>query len=592
MQKNNPQFKAFERALWSDYPIPSVRYDEMLSADPAAYMATLNHTWKERDWGKFALLAGAIDRNVVIPPKMIGRLGFVLAHTGRFEEALTLLRSRRADMEGDATYWLDVAQANAGTGRLDEAAEAYRRCLQLMASRPDIEEALAEVEVARDLAGRLHQLTEWADFRRLVDLYYEFGAVAAAARVVRYFLARRFRAPPESLEDVLRAVQMALSVLPPDQALPLMRDLRYGYNAGLERRLIRHTQDILAGRMDEAEAITADHICKRDRELRFVAALACLAGGKRRVAIARLGDMAKRYMHDWEVRLVLARATGEELLATTPITYRTDQTPKVFDLIMFNNERELLQVKLAEEDDWVDQFVIVEANRTFTGLEKPFYFEQWKSEFSRYAHKIVHVKVDTFPEWASTTWAREFHQRDMGAIGASGLWGVDDLVMLTDTDEIVDRPAVEGFDGDYAAFLMGTYRYYLNYRHMERNQYTGVAVRAKYLQRFGVSFARNMLRSYRLIQLLDNAGWHFTSVSDAAGVAAKMRSYSHQEYAHMDEAYFERLYDKISRKTFQGWERLPIDESFPTYVQQNQASLAHLIIPLELGGVEQPAPAP
>ena len=90
-----------------------------------------------------------------------------------------------------------------------------------------------------------------------------------------------------------------------------------------------------------------------------------------------------------------------------------------------------------------------------------------------------------------------------------------------------------------------------------------------------------MLRSYRLTQTLDNAGWHFTSIFDTSGVAAKMRSFSHQEYAHMDEAYFERIYEKINRKKIDGWDRVPIDEMFPNYIRENQEDLAQYILPVE-----------
>ena len=580
MQKNSPQFKVFERALWAAYPAPSYRYDQAYWADPAGFLKAMNQSWTDQDWGKFALLGFTYMRNATPGPKLVVRLAFALVLTSRFEAAGVLLRARRAELEHEARYWRDLARADVGVGMFDEAAAALRRSLEI---RPEDKEAtalLAEVDAARDLTARLGQLTDWADFRRLADQLYEFGAVPRAAAVVQHFLARRLT-PPEDIDDLLRAVQMTLSAIPPENVFAVVRDLQYAWGAGPERRLVRDTLDLLTGVTEESEGGASDDICKRDRELRFCMALALLAGGKRRVAMERLGRMSDRFKHDWEARLVLARATGEELLSNFRVTYRTDQTPKVFDLIMFNNERELLQAKLAEEDDWVDTFVIVESNRTFTGLEKPFHFEAWKSEFSRYAHKIVHVKVDSYPDWANTPWAREFYQRDMGAKGASGLWGVDDLVMLTDSDEIVDRRAVEGFDSDYAALLMQTYRYYLNYQLSGPLKYTGVVVRAKYLQRFGVSFARNMLRSYRLTQTLDNAGWHFTSIFDTSGVAAKMRSFSHQEYAHMDEAYFERIYEKINRKKIDGWDRVPIDEMFPNYIRENQQDLAQYILPVE-----------
>ena len=585
MQKNSPQFKAFERSLWSPYPLPSYRHDRAYWADPARFMRELNQAWTMRDWGRFTLMAAAHARNATPEPKLARRLGFALAHTGRYDDVLALLRDRRLGLDDDAAYWRDVAQANAATGRLDDAAEALRRALALNPDDDAGKALQADIEVARDLIERLDQLTEWPDFRRLVDLLYDFEAVARAAAVVQHFLSRRLP-PPDDIDDLLRAVQMTLSAAEPESVYAIVWDLQYVWGEGRERRLVRRTLEVLTGAIDPPDAGDADPIGEGDRDLRFCLALALLAGGRRTEALEQLGLVADHFQQDWESRLVLARVTGEDLLSRFDVSYRADPTPRIFDLVMFNNERDLLKVKLSEEYDWVDTFVIVESNQTFTGLEKPYYFDQWKSEFSAFADKIVHVKVDSYPAWANSTWAREFHQRNMGIAGASGLWGVDDLVMLTDSDEIVDRRAVEGLDADYAALLMQTYRYYLNYRLAGPLKYTGVIVRAKYLQRFGISFARNMLRSYGLTQVLDNAGWHFTSIFDAAGAAAKMRSFSHQEYAHMDEAYFERIYEKIGRKDIDGWDRAPIDESFPAYIREHQEELARHILP-----VEAPKPA-
>ena len=580
MEKNSPQFKAFERALWAGYPTPSFRHDQAYLADRDGFLQVMNKAWKERDWAAFALLADPCLRNASLEPKLVIRLAFALSFTGRFEAAGALLRERRDELEHDPRYWRDLARADAGAGMLEEAAASARRSLELAPTDEDGLALTADLDAVLDLGRRLGELTEWADFRRLADLLYAFGAAPLAGGVVRSFLARRLSAPA-NLDEILVAAHLALSVAAPEDVFAIVRDLQYLWGKGPERRLMTNTLALLAGQADESDAGDFDQICKRNRDLRFGVALALLAGGKRRVAMERLGRMSDRFKHDWESRLVLARATGEEFLSTHPAAFRADQTPRVFDLIMFNNERELLQIKLAEENDWVDTFVIVESNRTFTGLEKPFHFEAWKSEFSRYAHKIVHVKVDSYPDWANTPWAREFYQRDMGAKGATGLWGVDDLVMITDADEIVDRRALEGFDADYGALLMQTFRFYLNLQQSGPTKYTGVVVRAKYLQRFGVSFARNMLRSYKLTPVLDNAGWHFTSVADAAGVAAKMRSYSHQEYAHLDEAHFDQVYAAIGlRGGAVGHELRSIDETFPAYIRQNQDALAKFILPV------------
>ncbi len=578
--KNSPLTKVFERRLWSSYPVPSFRYDQAYWEDPKGFKNRLDQAWRSRDFGVFAQLAPAYARNAAGHPKLVGRMAFSLSSNGCFEDALALLRRHSGALKDDPGYWLELARARAGTGLLEEAAAAAHRALAITPEDPEVLALLAELDTVNPLVAGLQELTEWSDFSRLAANLYDLGALERASAVIRHFLVRRLT-PPKDPDELLRAVQMALAGAHPENAYAIIGDLVYAYGKGDERRVLRDALSVLSGDTDEGWAGKNDQACKHDRELRLCVVLAFLAAGRRRVAIERLSHMCERFNQDQEARLILAQATGEELLSITPVRFRGGKGRRIFDLIMFNNERELLHAKLAEEDPWVDRFVIVEANRTFTGLEKPFYFEQWKSEFSRYAKKIIHVKVDRFPSWADSAWAREFHQRDMGVTGASGRWSVDDLVMLTDADEIVDRRALEGFDGEYAALMMGAYRYYLNYHEVDSNRHTGVILRAMYLQKFGASFARNMLRSYRLTPRLMNAGWHFTSVADPAGLAAKIRSYSHQEYAHLDEAYFESVHSEITSGTADGWERCPIDDRFPAYIRENQDALAPFILPLE-----------
>ena len=124
----------------------------------------------------------------------------------------------------------------------------------------------------------------------------------------------------------------------------------------------------------------------------------------------------------------------------------------------------MLDLRLAEMADWVDYFVIVEATHTFTGEPKPLHFRDNAHRFSAYGEKLLHVVVDRFPSYVQTPWARDFHQRDMAITALSGVAAPEDFVLLTDADEIVDRRAVERFDGEFACLRMNMYRFFLNYR--------------------------------------------------------------------------------------------------------------------------------
>ena len=75
----------------------------------------------------------------------------------------------------------------------------------------------------------------------------------------------------------------------------------------------------------------------------------------------------------------------------------------VVDAFHFFNELEMLQFRLAELNGYVDYFVIVEAKKTHSGIEKELFFENNKYLFEKYLHKIKHVVIDFPDELVSTS---------------------------------------------------------------------------------------------------------------------------------------------------------------------------------------------
>ena len=69
----------------------------------------------------------------------------------------------------------------------------------------------------------------------------------------------------------------------------------------------------------------------------------------------------------------------------------------VFDCFPFFNELELLEIRLRELSDVVDKFVLVEATKTHSGLDKPLYYLQHRSRFLDYFDKIIHIVVKDMP---------------------------------------------------------------------------------------------------------------------------------------------------------------------------------------------------
>jgi beta-1,4-mannosyl-glycoprotein beta-1,4-N-acetylglucosaminyltransferase len=112
----------------------------------------------------------------------------------------------------------------------------------------------------------------------------------------------------------------------------------------------------------------------------------------------------------------------------------------IFDCFLFFKEFDVLDLRLNILNEAVDFFVLAEANITFSGQRKPFYFEQQKDQFKAFLPKIIHVKIEDDPPVVTSAWDREFWQRDATARGLKDAQPTD-YVMYSDVDEIPNRKA-------------------------------------------------------------------------------------------------------------------------------------------------------
>lgn len=107
----------------------------------------------------------------------------------------------------------------------------------------------------------------------------------------------------------------------------------------------------------------------------------------------------------------------------------------IVDCFPFFNELDLLEIRLNILKDVVDKFVLVEASKTQTKLDKPFYFEDHKDRFADFLDRIVHVKVTDYPN--QDGWAMENYQRICISNGIDTLeLKDDDIIAVSDVDEI------------------------------------------------------------------------------------------------------------------------------------------------------------
>lgn len=263
---------------------------------------------------------------------------------------------------------------------------------------------------------------------------------------------------------------------------------------------------------------------------------------------------------------------------------------KIYDTFTFFNELDLLEIRLNILDPVVDQFVLVEATRTFQNGEKPLFFADNKERFSGFLHKIIHVIVDDMPD-SKETRILEAHQRNAIARGLSGCLP-SDQVLLSDLDEIPRPEAVlraAQIDG-VKAFRQSLHYYYIDYvcDELAGLPWTVMASAALFSAPQNM---RNLLVTTQAalmggapsgkVILVDNGGWHFSYLGGLEAILCKLKSFADPEYnkpEYRDEQSITSAMasgeDLFGRNLH--FRKLPVDEYFPKYLRNNRNRFGHL----------------
>ncbi|MDP1864012.1 MAG: hypothetical protein Q8K52_08915 [Thiobacillus sp.] len=314
-------------------------------------------------------------------------------------------------------------------------------------------------------------------------------------------------------------------------------------------------------------------------------------------------------------------------------TSQVSNAMKIFDCFLFFNELELLELRLNVLDEIVDYFVIVESAITFQGEEKEYLFEKNRGRFAKFEHKIIHYKVEKysldfanlpyvadpqsrddlilnsiyehidacphFDKHKEFWWGNDFYQRECirRALAVAGP-AQDDLILLSDVDEIPNPEVVgkikeEIFPTSLVCLQQHEFCYYFNYYH--NSNWVGTCA---FL--YG-GFSDASLNAIRFStkrdegfspEIMDNGGWHFTSIGSVEAIQKKIRSWGHRELntaavLNRVEYNVRHGYDIFRRPGFGRLQYLPIQNAMlPPYLAGIPHSFAHLVGPeLEQEGI-------
>jgi beta-1,4-mannosyl-glycoprotein beta-1,4-N-acetylglucosaminyltransferase len=200
----------------------------------------------------------------------------------------------------------------------------------------------------------------------------------------------------------------------------------------------------------------------------------------------------------------------------------------IVDTFMFYNELDILELRLMVLDEYVDKFVLVEAEVNHVGGPKELFFQKNRDRFTKWLDKIEHVivRADEAPKEESP-WSREKYQRECISKGVDRLEVPDDaLIMISDVDEIPDMRVVqwERMPHVVISVHMWMYHYNLEFLFTGEPWYGTVITNAALFKRYGPNYFRDNRWKFPVFQF---AGWHLSSFGDEKHVLNKMRTFAH-----------------------------------------------------------------
>jgi len=182
----------------------------------------------------------------------------------------------------------------------------------------------------------------------------------------------------------------------------------------------------------------------------------------------------------------------------------------IVDCFPFFNELDILDIRLNILNEVVDKFVIVEASKTQSGIHKPFYFEESKTRYSKFLDKIIHIKIEDYPEedgWAIENFQRNCIQRGLEKLNLT----INDIIAISDVDEIWNPSVIKDLDNllDQHKFLsvdMDYFVFYLNLITVDKKWIGTIFTKYKNLNTYSPQNLRNIKDNVIYIK---NSGWHF-----------------------------------------------------------------------------------
>ena len=291
---------------------------------------------------------------------------------------------------------------------------------------------------------------------------------------------------------------------------------------------------------------------------------------------------------------------------------------KVYDCFPFWKEFEVLRLRLNELSEVVDKFIIVESSYTHSGQKKELYLKNNMNLFKEFEEKIILIS-STKKLFIANSNRRENYQRNLINLGLKRLNPKqNDLVLISDCDEIPRASVVlmlknepkncifelDGYISWFNLFLQKwqrgralPYKDFKGAQHAHRDHFIQLAQhmrrsKAIPLLRINPFFSLGFFDKHfgawvgfkgkPSIEVIKNAGWHFTKIFPPEVILESINATSHTEF-NLHNIDIEYIIDKRKNfSTYYGGEatgkKVELDESFPQYILSNKGKLKQYLL--------------
>ena len=198
-----------------------------------------------------------------------------------------------------------------------------------------------------------------------------------------------------------------------------------------------------------------------------------------------------------------------------------NEYPKRYDCVIFNDEIELLLLRLAENHTYMDHFIFIESRYTHTGeYKKELSFEKHKDLFAEYGDKVIYAVIEEFPEvpegMDGPLFRENYHRNSIKSVLENLEVKDQDYIFISNVDELIDATTLdssireyEHIEYDYLSFKLRWLYWNFEYQHPDWSWFGSQIIRWDRLQKYEVEELRNN-KDVKDYTLPNFRGWHLS----------------------------------------------------------------------------------